>query len=70
MIDSRLRNAILILVAAVWGISQIAALVVPGYEPDQTIHVVFMTIAGGILALDRRDKDDQNRGGGSDGDSS
>ena len=59
-ISPRLRNAIIIVVTAVWALNFGAGLVVDDYEPDQAINGVFMGIVGGLFALASRDR------GGSD----
>lgn len=65
MIDSRLRNGIIILVSTVWAANFGAGFLVEGYEPDQAINAVFMAIVGGLFALERRDKSngDDDKGG-------
>lgn len=62
MIDPRLRNAIIIVVTAVWATNFAAGLMLPGYQPDQAINAIFMAIVGGLFALGAR------RGGGDDKD--
>lgn len=54
MPSERVRNIIIAVVTAVWAINFAAGLVVPGYTPDPTIHAVFMSIVGGLLAIGAR----------------
>lgn len=61
MIDAKLKNAIIIVVTAVWAINFVAGLAVPNYEPDQAINAIFMGIVGGLFALGARGKDDKDK---------
>lgn len=44
-------NAIALIVAIVWGISFLADIVLPSYQPDPKMHVVLLAIAGVPQAL-------------------
>lgn len=59
MIDAKLKNAIIIVVTAVWALNFVAGLALPNYEPDQAINAIFMGIVGGLFALGARDKNDK-----------
>jgi hypothetical protein len=62
VIDPKLKNAIIIVVTAVWAVNFVAGLAVPKYEPDQAINAIFMGIVGGLFALGARDKNDPKGG--------
>lgn len=65
MPSERVRNIIIAVVTTVWAINFAAGLIVADYTPDPTIHAVFMSIVGGLLAIgvrnesrhDKRDDD-------------
>lgn len=59
MIDTRVKNVILIVVTSVWSINFVAGLV-PAfqYHPDQTINGIFMGIVGGVFALSAKKEND------------
>lgn len=62
MPSERVRTSIIVVVTTVWALNFAAGLVLPDYEPDPTIHAVFMSIVGGLLALGARN--DRNSGDG------
>lgn len=64
MPSERVRNAIIAVVTTVWAVNFAAGLFSPDYRPDPTIHAVFMSIVGGLLAIGARQE--SNRGGGDD----
>lgn len=66
MIDPKLKNVIISVVTAVWGINFVAGLIPQiEYEPDQAINAIFMGIVGGLFALGaRNDKNPPPSDGG------
>lgn len=56
MLPKPLTYAILLLITAVWAINFAATLLVPGYESDVYIHVIFMGTVGVVLGLGQRGK--------------
>lgn len=54
MITPRVANAVIIVVTTVWVCQFIVSIVVPEYRADPQIHVIFMSIVGGSLALKSR----------------
>lgn len=72
MIPRPLATGIIVLVSVVWFANFLLQFVVPGYQPDPTIHGIFGAIVGGALALSKQDtgkgkgRDDD---GGTGGDS-
>lgn len=64
MINSKLKNAIIIVVTVVWAANFGTSLFVDSYEPDQTINAIFMAIVGGLFALGARDERKPPRDGG------
>jgi hypothetical protein len=44
-----------VVIVAVWAASQLATILVPGYEPPDAIHAALMIVLGTVYAL--RDKD-------------
>ena len=64
MLDSRIKNAILITVTSVWAANFLAGLIPTfHYHPDQTINGIFMGIVGGVFALSaKRDHDEGDKG--------
>lgn len=50
----RLHNVVIVSVLVVWVTNFAARFVVPGYEPAPQIDAIFMAIAGGALALNRK----------------
>jgi hypothetical protein len=70
VIGPRLRSWIVIVVLCVWAINFVASLI-PWlkYETDPQIHVVFMAIVGGVIALGAKGNGNGNgNGNGKDGD--
>lgn len=57
MISPRMRNWVVGVVTFVW-LSNFVAVLIPQlkYEPDPTIHAVFMAVVGGLVALGAKDK--------------
>lgn len=51
MPSERVRNIIIGVVTTVWALNFVAGLALPDYEPDPTIHAVFMSLVGGLFAL-------------------
>lgn len=54
MLPKPLTYAILLLITAVWAVNFGATLLVPGYESDVYIHVIFMGTVGVVLGLGQR----------------
>lgn len=54
MISPRIANAVIVVVTIVWVCAFILSVVVPEYRSDPQIHVIFMSIVGGSLALKAR----------------
>lgn len=44
-----LRSAIGAVVTFVWAVSFLADIFLPDYDPDATIHIVMMVVAGGFF---------------------
>lgn len=62
VIPDRLRNALLIVITTVWVVNFGAALVVPDYNPSESINAVFTVIVGALFALGNKKssgKDDE-----------
>jgi hypothetical protein len=68
MPSERVRNIIIAVVTTVWAVNFAAGLFMPDYDPDPTIHAVFMSIVGGLLAIGARN--DSRHDDRRDGDSS
>jgi hypothetical protein len=60
MVPSGLAQFVVILVCIVWAANFAAPFVVPHYQADPQLNLVFMSIVGGALALARK------RNGGGD----
>jgi hypothetical protein len=61
MPSERVRNIIIAVVTTVWAVNFAAGLIVPEYDPDPTIHAVFMSIVGGLLAIGARNDNSNSR---------
>lgn len=69
MIGDRTRSIIIGVVTTIWAVNFFAGLVVPGYQPSESINGIFMAIVGGLFALaardsgkDKKNKDDDDKG--------
>lgn len=51
MINTGLANAIVAIVTAVWVVSFAAAIILPDYQPDPQINLIFAAIVGSAMAL-------------------
>lgn len=51
MISPRIANAVIVIVTLVWVCSFVLSIVLPEYRQDPQIHVIFMALVGGSLAL-------------------
>lgn len=64
MIDSRLRNWIIIVVTAVWATNFVAGIIPQfEYQPDQAINAIFMGIVGGLFAMSAKQGGDKGDDG-------
>lgn len=54
MITPRIANAVIIVITIVWVCQFVVSIVVSEYRADPQIHVIFMSIVGGSLALKSR----------------
>lgn len=54
MLPKPLTYGILVLITTVWAVNFAATLLVPGYESDAYIHVIFMGTVGLLLGLGQR----------------
>lgn len=59
MITPRVANGVIIAVTIVWVISFGVTVVVPGYRADPQIHMIFMGIVGGSIALRAKRKPEE-----------
>jgi len=62
MPSERVRNTIITVVTTVWAINFGAGLLVPTYEPDQSINAIFMAIVGGLFAIGARNSNKSDGG--------
>jgi hypothetical protein len=53
-VSTTLYNVIIAVVLAVWVVNFAARFIVEGYTPAPQIDAIFMAIAGGAMALNRR----------------
>lgn len=61
MIGDRTRTIVIGVVTAVWASNFLAGVVVPSYEPSESINGIFMAIVGGLFALGARGGDDKGK---------
>jgi hypothetical protein len=54
MVTPRIANAVIVVVTIVWVCSFVISIFIPEYRGDPQIHVIFMGIVGGSLALKSR----------------
>lgn len=59
MISDKTRTVVIGVVTAVWASNFIAGVVLPGYEPSESINGIFMAIVGGLFAMGSMGKKDQ-----------
>lgn len=64
MLPRPLTYAILLIITAVWATNFAAALLLPGYQSDVYIHVIFMGTVGVILGVGARNGSGPKSGDG------
>ena len=56
------------MVTAVWASNFLAGVVIPGYQPSETINGIFMAIVGGVFASQGlKNRGSGGKGNGDDG---
>lgn len=67
VIGERTRTVVIGVVTAVWAANFLAGVVIPEYQPSESINGIFMAIVGGLFALGARGNGGNggNGGGGS-----
>lgn len=55
MLDGRLRDALVVLVAIGWVASILGSIFNPSYEPDPSINGAFGLVIGAALAVGKKD---------------
>jgi hypothetical protein len=48
-LSQQVVNTVAIVVTIVWGISFIADILVPGYDPPTNVHMALMVVLGGVF---------------------
>lgn len=48
--NNRVRTILITVIAVVWAVNFTAPVFVHGYVPPPEIHIIFMAIAGGLVA--------------------
>lgn len=65
MLNGRVQNALVILIALAWAASILGQIFNPSYEPDASINGAFGLVVGAVLAVGKRDggsgKDEDGR---------
>lgn len=57
--NQRLYNTVIVAVLAVWVANFMARFIFPDYEPAPQIDAIFMAVAGGAMALNRKGGEDK-----------
>lgn len=51
MIGDKTRTVVIGVVTTVWAANFLAGIVIPGYEPSESINGIFMAVVGSLFAL-------------------
>jgi len=67
VIGERTRTVVIGVVTTVWAANFLAGVVIPQYEPSESINGIFMAIVGGLFALGATKGGGGNGGNGATG---
>lgn len=66
MLDGRLRDALVVLVAIGWVASILGSIFNPNYEPDPSINAAFALVIGAALGVGRKESNGKDSRGTDD----
>lgn len=61
MLDGRVRDALILLVAVGWVASIIGQIFNPNYEPDPSVNASFALVIGAALGLGKKESNSKDR---------